>query len=279
MSIEPRSGAVERDDPATRPAPGAVASGEHAATRNAFRRDDVVHFYATFLEDLLPGEAYVFDRAVPQGARVLDLGVGAGRTTPFLSERASHYVGLDYSEGMLVECRRRFPDLEFVQADASDLSQFTDSSFDVVVFSFNGIDCLHPDAVRFRCIAEIRRVLAPRGIAVISEHNPRAIFVAPRPVRGVPPKVALARVLIAARATASRTVELGATRMFRTGIGYYFDAEQGGNWFHAAVPSRVVQEWDGEGFERCGEIVGYDHPAPAGALRTGWYYYTFQKRS
>jgi len=264
-------------DPAHAPEP--VETDEHAATRDAFGRDDVVHFYATFQDGLLPGEAYVFERAVPRGARVLDLGVGAGRTTPFLAERSSRYVGLDYSEGMLTECRRRFPGLEFVQADASDLSQFADASFDVVVFSFNGIDCLHPDAVRFRCIAEIRRVLVPCGIAVISEHNPRAILVAPRPLRGVRPKVALARAFTAVRASVSRTIELVPTAMFRTGIGYYFDAEHGGNWFHAAVPARVVLEWEHEGFERRGEIVGYDRPGRGRTFRTGWYYYTFQKRS
>ena len=180
---------------------------------------------------------------------------------------------------MLAACRSRFPDLEFVQADASDLSQFPDASFDVVVFSFNGIDCLHPDAVRLRCIAEIRRVLSPGGTAVISEHNPRAILVAPRPMRGVPTKVAIARALKALRASVSRTFELVPTKMFRTGIGYYFDPEHGGNWFHAAVPDRVIEEWQREGFEPRGEVVGYDHPGRARALRTGWYYYTFQKRS
>jgi ubiquinone/menaquinone biosynthesis C-methylase UbiE len=279
VTTEPGDEPVDRHGTAGAPAADVAVSDEHVATRDAFERDDVVQFYATFREDLLPGEVHVFKQAVPQGARVLDLGVGAGRTTPFLAERASRYVGLDYSEGMLVECRRRFPDLEFVQADASDLSQFPDASFDVVVFSFNGIDCLHPDAVRLRCIAEIRRVLAPGGTAVISEHNPRAILVPPRPMRGVPPKVAVARALKAVRATVSRTVALVPTTMFRKGIGYYFDPEHGGNWFHAAVPDQVVEEWQREGFEHRGEVVGYDHPVRARALRTGWYYYTFQKRS
>ena len=45
---------------------------------------------------------------------------------------------------MIRACRSKFPHLRFNVADASDLSQFADASFDSVVFSFNGLDCLAP---------------------------------------------------------------------------------------------------------------------------------------
>ena len=256
-------------------------SAEHRASQEVFGRDDVVEFYETFVDGLLPCEDYVFTRAVPLGARVLDLGVGAGRTTPFLSARASSYVGLDYSPGMIAACRRRFPDagddVDFVQGDASELGRFDDSSFDVVVFSFNGIDCLHPDDIRHRCLREIHRVLRPGGVAVISEHNPRALIVRPRPVRNVSPKLAVARLARAARESFARIARLGRTEMVRRGDGYYYETQHGGTWWHAALPSRVVREVEAFGFRRVGEIVGFDHPLKARRFVTGWYYYTFEK--
>lgn len=250
---------------------------QHLESQRAFARDDVVEFYATFLDDLLPCERLVFDRMVAPGARVLDLGVGTGRTTPFLSERASRYVGLDYSSGMLERCRETFPDLEFVRADASDLSQFSGGEFDVVVFSFNGIDCLHPDATRLRCLSEVHRVLADDGRAIFSEHNPRALLSRPRPLRGVPPKLAAARLGRATKESVLRSVRLLPTGMFWRGSGYYREPQHGGTSWHAATPKRAVAEIEQVGFRRVGEIVGDDHPRKPSTLRTGWFYYCFER--
>ncbi len=261
----------------TPPAGDEVAfENAHDGLAQAFARDDVVAFYATFNEGLLPCEEYVFARAIAPGARVLDLGVGAGRTTGYLAARASRYVGLDYSSGMIAACEARYPGLEFVVGDASDLSRFGAGSFDAVVFSFNGLDCLHPDAARLRSLAEIRRVLAPGGIAVLSSHNPRALVARPRPWRGVNPKLGAARLARAARTTIDQVVRLGPTPTLRTGIGYYFDPEHGGVWLHAATPARFVAEVEAAGFTRVGEIIGVDHPRRPHAWSTGWYYYTFQ---
>ncbi len=105
-----------------------------------------------------------------QNRRILDIGVGGGRTTPHLLKISPHYVGIDYSEPMVRECLRQFPDVDFRVADARDLQEFAAEPFDFVLFSYNGIDNLnHED--RMKCLAEIRGVVAQDGAFVFSSHN------------------------------------------------------------------------------------------------------------
>lgn len=112
------------------------------------------------------------------GSRILDLGVGGGRTTPFLLELSSNYIGVDYSREMIEQCRRRIPGVCFAVMDARDLSAFTDASFDFVLFSNNGIDSVgHED--RLEVLKEVRRILKDEGLFVFSSHNRN--FRTPRP--------------------------------------------------------------------------------------------------
>ena len=104
------------------------------------------------------------------GKRVLDIGCGAGRTTELLHRLDLKYTGIDYSANMISRCTYRFPDALCLQVDARNMTRFQDESFDFVVFSNNGLDCLtHED--RVKAIHEIRRVLTPGGLFVFSTHN------------------------------------------------------------------------------------------------------------
>jgi len=109
---------------------------------------------------------------------MLDIGVGGGRTTVHFAKLCRRYVGTDISEGMLAACRRRFanwPDsVSFQLADATRMPQFRDGEFDVVMFSFNGLDCLAPGD-RLVAFREISRILKPGGIFIFSAHNTRAL--------------------------------------------------------------------------------------------------------
>jgi SAM-dependent methyltransferase len=100
---------------------------------------------------------------------LLDLGVGAGRTTKWLLPLTVHYVGVDVSPEMVERSQKRFSGIEFQVEDARKLS-FRDKSFDVVFFSYNGIDYVdHPG--RLTVLAEVYRVLRPNGIFLFSTHN------------------------------------------------------------------------------------------------------------
>jgi ubiquinone/menaquinone biosynthesis C-methylase UbiE len=101
------------------------------------------------LTELRPPEKVIFrelkERLTDQ--RILDLGVGCGRTTPHFLEFTNRYTGVDYSRHMLEMCRERYPQNRFPGAkfqfcDARAMTSFPGESFDVVAFLGSGIDCV-----------------------------------------------------------------------------------------------------------------------------------------
>jgi SAM-dependent methyltransferase len=116
-----------------------------------------------------------------QGA-VLDIGVGGGRTVGLLRARARSYIGLDASPEMVRLARRRFPDADVRVGDARELDGLPDGHFDLVSFSFNGLDALdHAD--RSRAMAAMARVAAPEGRVLFSSLNLDGVSFDERPWR------------------------------------------------------------------------------------------------
>lgn len=105
-----------------------------------------------------------------QGAAILDLGVGGGRTIPLMRQYSDHYIGIDFSQAMVDACHRRYPDATVYCSDARDLSRFATGSFDFVMFSWNGIDAVNHDD-RSQVLDEVRRVLTPDGLFLFSTLN------------------------------------------------------------------------------------------------------------
>ena len=60
--------------------------------------------------------------------------------------------------------------MQFEVCDARDLSQFADHSFDVILFSFNGIDYTSHDD-RLKIFQEVKRVGKSGGYFCFSSHN------------------------------------------------------------------------------------------------------------
>lgn len=137
----------------------------------SWRNTTMVKEY-TNSEDLYIAERIMLDN-LPEyirGGNILDLGVGCGRTTPYLTSISQNYIGLDYSPEMVECCRKRFPNIEFIEGDACDLTRFDDNSFDLVFFSCNSIDYVsHKD--RLRIVDEVYRILKDKGIFIFSSHN------------------------------------------------------------------------------------------------------------
>jgi SAM-dependent methyltransferase len=259
----------------------------------------VAAHYAS-LDYLSPCETALFDQFLKQGDAILDLGVGGGRTTLYLSRLASRYVGVDYAAKMVAACRQKFPQLEFLVADATNLALFDDGSFDCVVMAFNGMDALFPGEARRRCLAEIHRVLRNGGILIFSSHNPRSIFLRPswnprkidelaRMLAGQrkwllePTRILLLclRVALAvaksAIDSAHRLVRRAWRPAFWSGDGYMVDPAHGGLLTHYAVPARVIAEVQKQGFQML-RLAGDDYPRRSRAYVTDWYYYVFRKQ-
>lgn len=257
----------------------------------------VAEHYAA-LEYLTPCERHMFDTHVRAGAAVLEIGVGGGRVSNYLSQRASRYTGVDYAPRMVEACRRKYPGVDFRVGDASDLSAFADGSFDSVVMAFNTIDCVLPDSARGRCLEEVRRVLKPAGMLIFSSHNPRAVLVAPawnrERLRLLAARIAGGRrlsgklayagltclraalaVVQSLASSAGRVVRRVPSRAFWLGQGDLFDSSaHGGLRMHYWVPARCIAELSRYGF-RMVEVRGDDLPRREHPLFTDWYYYAF----
>jgi SAM-dependent methyltransferase len=121
-------------------------------------------------EELFPIERVLFTEFFNCQAPLLDLGCGGGRTTYRLVEDGFQVVGVDLSEPLLEAARARCPGVEFRHADVRSLP-FKDESFNQALFSFNGLDQVHPIEDYLKALEEIGRVLKPGGVLIYSGHN------------------------------------------------------------------------------------------------------------
>lgn len=136
---------------------------------------------------LMPAERTVLVRLRDRlrDVRMLDIGVGTGRTGYTFAPLVRRYVGLDYSEQMVVRARRLLgesDEVSVVQGDARDLSG-VGGPFDFVLFSFNGIDAMGHDD-RLHTLRQVREVLSPDGEFLFSTHSMNALPLARRRLRG-----------------------------------------------------------------------------------------------
>jgi len=112
----------------------------------------------------------------PKKAKILDVGSGPGILTLQLAKKnpTSSIVGIDYSPTQVraadrLKIRHKIQNCTFRRGDAVRLP-FKDASFDIVL-SVGSIKHW-PDAVKG--LQEIRRVLAPNGLAFIAESDREA---------------------------------------------------------------------------------------------------------
>jgi SAM-dependent methyltransferase len=244
---------------------------EDPAARNVadFDSEEAVRDYRgrrglTAAEQEILGPFLVPDR------RVLDLGVGAGRTSAALAEGAARYVGLDVAPAMVAAATEAHPDLAFVVGDAADLSAFADGDLDLVVFAYNGIDYLAPDRARLRCLSEVHRVLQPGGTFVFSSHNARALIRRRQPHSGV------RGVAVAALQSVSLSWRTLRSLAFWRGSGHLLDPVRSGLHTWTSVPRTVERELSTAGFRHLRTVPG-DHPHRPGPFVTPWWYYAFER--
>lgn len=243
---------------------------------------------------ITPCERVIFETYIKPGMAILDIGVGGGRTTEYLSKNCSRYVGIDYAPAMLEICRKKYPQWEFFADSATDLSRFDCGSFDAVVMSYNTLDDVIPDDNRWRCLRECHRVLSERGLLIFSSHNPRAIIIRPnwwgqwnnalwqiagRPSNGrfaYSPRLPnhLTTILSAIKESFHRIRCYVWKAPFWRGEGHMLDTQS--LMTHFWVPAKAIGELTRVGF-KFNALQGDDYPLRSHTLTTEWYYYVFSK--
>ena len=139
-----------------------------AATRE--RYDRIARFYDRMGRSseprFAPWRAALWQRV--QGARVLEIGVGTGKSFPYYPAGMS-ITAIDLSPRMLDQARAHAAHSQIVvdlrEADVQALP-FPDASFDTVIASC--VFCSVPDALLG--LRQLRRVLVPGGQLLLLEH-------------------------------------------------------------------------------------------------------------
>jgi 2-polyprenyl-3-methyl-5-hydroxy-6-metoxy-1,4-benzoquinol methylase len=113
--------------------------------------------------------------AIPPGARVLDVGCGVGRWSRWLARRGADVVGVDLSQAMIAEARRRAAEdgvahrCRFVVADATELA--LSARFDCILCVTVLQHVLDDDRWE-SAIGNLAAHLAPEGRLVLLEAAP-----------------------------------------------------------------------------------------------------------
>jgi ubiquinone/menaquinone biosynthesis C-methylase UbiE len=141
-------------------------SSEDNEFRNSYEDTERARAYAN-LE--FPGTYYLAYRDLPEiisqhvrGRETLDFGCGTGRSTRFLKRLGFITVGIDISKEMIGKAKDRDPEGDYRVIEESNLSQFKENSFDLVLcaFTFDNIPTIEKKIENFK---EIERVLKREG--------------------------------------------------------------------------------------------------------------------
>lgn len=146
-------------------------------TKKQYNLDANIKRYSEAIEEvgLWSSEKIIFNKYINKNDKILDLGCGAGRTTINLYKNGyTNITGLDIAD-KLIDFARDYSNthnlnINFVVGDATKL-EYEDNSFDVVIFSFNGMQCIPGLENRRNVLKEVYRVLKPRGYYIFTAHD------------------------------------------------------------------------------------------------------------
>lgn len=239
----------------------------------AFDESGTVTHYAA-LDFLFDTEAYIFPKYITANQRLLDVGVGGGRTTANLAHVAS-YVGVDLSPRMIEACRKRFPKLKFEVVNAAEPLPYENASFDCVLFSFNGLGYLYPDLSRKGFLNEANRVLAKDGLLILSLHHPDELIRLPD-LKSADPLRIMWRLARSLAISLKKIVSAPFSRGTWTGSKWIFDSAHGGLFTYHVRPELFRREAEAAGFQ----LIEW-MPAPKASssrIFRPWIYYVLKKK-
>jgi SAM-dependent methyltransferase len=135
-----------------------------------WEKGDFTRIAATMRES---GEALVKELGIRNGMKVLDLGCGDGTTALPAARLGADVVGADIASNLVAAGNQRAEaegliNCRFQEADASNLEDFADDSFDIVVSIFGAMFAPKP----FDVAKEMVRVTRPGGRVVMGNWIP-----------------------------------------------------------------------------------------------------------
>jgi len=129
--------------------------------------DKLAQQYATFTFDkILQFEINKFISLMPKKAKVLDVGSGSGRDVNYFLDYDLDPIGIDLSENMLKEAKKRVKKGNFMKMDMKKKLDFPKESFDGIwcCVTFSHIKKKEVPKI----LKEFKRVLKPRGHLYLS---------------------------------------------------------------------------------------------------------------
>ena len=126
---------------------------------------------------LWDSEKYYIEKCFPLKGKILDIGVGGGRTTINLLNMGYEVYGVDISESLLKETERNIKlkckkdvNYKLINGDISNL-EFENNFFDGIVFSYNGIDYIQSKLKRKEFLSKSYSWLKKDRHLIYTTHN------------------------------------------------------------------------------------------------------------
>lgn len=132
------------------------------------------HYDLTY-SDIVEDIPFYINQVKKYGEPVLELACGTGRITIPLAEQGVQIAGLDISDSMLAQAKKKATgkglNIEWIKADCRDFT--LNQKFNLIFIPLNSIALLHDPKSIESCFSCVKRHLTDQGRFIIDIFNPR----------------------------------------------------------------------------------------------------------